>query len=163
MICLIALLVFGVLSVFSVKYRALAAEAFDCVFRRVTLRKCNTSFDKKMKTKISMRLFKTHKGLGGFVYKNFEALSWAFTLLMIGSLAFSVLGAYNYFAYGNCNGPHSTEVCVFNPQAPEALSCGSEHCAEEGCECGPKDTNCTPETGFAPCDGDCNCYKEVCG
>ncbi|MFH1751571.1 MAG: hypothetical protein ABH821_01380, partial [archaeon] len=56
MICIIALVVLAVLSVFSARYRPYAREAFNCVFRRLTLRKCNTSFDKKMKMKISSRL-----------------------------------------------------------------------------------------------------------
>jgi len=161
LICLIALVVFGILGIFSATHRKIALEAFDCVFRRVTFRPCNTAFDKKMKTKISMKLFKANKGLGGFVYKHFEAISWVFALLMIASLSFSAISVYNYIAYGNCNGPHSSEACIFDPSA--SLSCGSEHCAEEGCECGPMDSNCTPETNFAPCDSNCDCNVNVCG
>ena len=33
MICLIALIIFGVLAIFSASYRPLAKEAFDCVLR----------------------------------------------------------------------------------------------------------------------------------
>jgi len=113
MICLIALVVFGILGIFSAKYRALALEAFDCVFRRITLRKCNTSFDKKMKMKISSKLLQAHEGLGKFVFRHFEALSWLFTLLMIASMVFSAVGIYNFWAYGNCNGPNSSGFCIY--------------------------------------------------
>jgi hypothetical protein len=37
MICLIALVVFGIMSIFSVGFRPLAKESFNCVFRRLTL------------------------------------------------------------------------------------------------------------------------------
>ncbi|MEK6958576.1 MAG: hypothetical protein AABW59_00875 [archaeon] len=118
MICLIALLVFAVLGLFSVKFRGYFFEAADCVFRKVTLRKCNTSFDQKMKMKISTRVTSVNKPLGGFVFKHFEVLSWIMTILMILSLAYSgyvgLMGAYNWVMYQNCNGPNSTEFCAYN-------------------------------------------------
>ncbi len=62
MICLIALFIFAVLGIFSAKYRELSKEAFNCVFRRITLRKCETGFDKKMKAGFVSRLIgKSHK------------------------------------------------------------------------------------------------------
>ncbi len=112
MICIIALAAFGILGIFSAKYRALAKEAFNCVFRRVTLRKCETGFDTKMKSKITGRLI-AHPRAARFVYRNFEAISWALTILMIGSLALSAHGIYNYVAYGNCNGEQGG-FCIFS-------------------------------------------------
>lgn len=112
MICLIALVAFGVLGIFSARYRALAKEAFNCVFRRVTLRKCDTGFDTKMKSRITGRLI-AYPRAARFVYRNFEAISWAFTILMIGSLALSAHGIYNYLAYGNCNGEQGG-FCIFS-------------------------------------------------
>ena len=41
-LCIIALPVFLFLSIFSAKYRPLARRAIDCVFKKVTLRKCET-------------------------------------------------------------------------------------------------------------------------
>ena len=118
MICLIALVVFGVLAIFSAKYRGYFKEAADCVFRRMTLRKCTTSFDKKMKVKISSKISNRSKPLGGYVFKHFEALSWIMTIAMIVSLIWTgywgTMGLYNWVMYQNCNGPNSTEACVFN-------------------------------------------------
>ncbi|MFA6064547.1 MAG: hypothetical protein WCW44_05985 [archaeon] len=118
MICVIALVVFAVLGLISAKYRAYFFEALDCVFRKVTLRKCTTSFDKKMKMKITTRLSGVNKDLGGFVFKHFETISWIFTIIMILSMIWSlyvgVSGVYNWVAYGNCYGPNSTELCVLN-------------------------------------------------
>lgn len=53
MLCLAALVVFSILGIFSASYRPLAREAFNCVFRKMTLRSCNTGFDQKIKTKLT--------------------------------------------------------------------------------------------------------------
>ena len=52
MFCIVAFIVLSILGIFSATNRALAREAMDCVFRRVTLRPCNTGFDEKMKARI---------------------------------------------------------------------------------------------------------------
>ncbi len=114
MICLIALFVFGILGLFSATHRIYFKEAFDCVFRRVTLRKCNTGFDKKMKSKIMGKLLRKSPKTAKRVYKHFEAISWFFTILMIVSFAYSVDGLYNWYVYGNCNGENTSGFCIFN-------------------------------------------------
>jgi hypothetical protein len=118
LICLIALVAFAILGLFSVKYRTYFFEALDCVTKKVTLRKCTTSFDQKMKMKVSSKVAIVNKSLGSFTFKHFETISWVVTILMIASLIWTayvgVMGAYNYYAYGNCNGPNSTEACVYN-------------------------------------------------
>lgn len=125
MICLIALVVFGLLSVFSVKYRIIAKEAFDCVFKRMTLRKCTTGLDKRLKGQITGNLMKHSPSLGRLIYKNFEIISWTFTILMIASIAQSGISIYNYIEYGNCNGPTNEGFCIFDPLAGQQVSaCG---------------------------------------
>ena len=118
MICIIALVVFAVLGIVSAKYRTYFFEALDCVSKRVTLRKCTTSFDKKMKLKITTRVARVNKRIGSFTFKHFETISWILTILMILSMVWSlyvgVVGVYNWVAYGNCNGPNSAEACVLN-------------------------------------------------
>ncbi len=88
MICLIALITFAILGIFSAKYKEYAKEAFDCVFRRLTLRKCNTAFDKKVRARASTKLMKRNKALGGFVFKHFETIGWIFTILLMVSLVY---------------------------------------------------------------------------
>jgi hypothetical protein len=156
-ICLIALIIFSFLGIFSVRYRRLAKEAFNCVFRRITLRPCETGFNKRMKMKIVSKSFKFSPKLSKVIYKYFEGLSWIFTILLVVSLVVSANGIYNLTTYGTCD-PHSTE-CVFNPSA--GLSCGSEHCETEGCEC--EDVSCDTENNYLACEGDCDCIKTVCG
>ncbi len=159
MICFIALIIFAVLGIFSVKYRNYFFEAADCVFRKVTLRKCTTSFDKKMKMKVSAKLSKFNKPTGSFVFKNFDLISWMITLLMIISLVWTAYaaftGIYNWYAFGNCNGPDSGGLCVYNAltganvPAVSTISscsdvnlCGTQCVAKE--QCG---TNCSCDAG----------------
>ncbi|UCD07389.1 MAG: thioredoxin domain-containing protein [Candidatus Aenigmatarchaeota archaeon] len=115
MICIIALVVFGILGIFSAKYRTIAKEAFDCVFRRLTLRKCTTGLDKRLKSQITGKFMRKRPKLGKFLYRHFEAISWAFTIVLIVSLGYSIYSVGNLFIYGNCNGPIPDAFCVFDP------------------------------------------------
>ena len=111
--CLVALLVLAILSLFSAKYRSWAKEALDCVTRRLTLRPCRTGFDEKVRATITSALMKRHMGLARFAQKNFEAISWLFTIVMFVSLAYTAYGLYNLATVGTCD-PISGN-CVFNP------------------------------------------------
>lgn len=111
--CIIALPVFLVLGIFSMRYRLLAKEAFDCIFKMATFRPCHSRIDQRMKSGISGRLMKSHPGIARFTYRNFKILSWIFVILIIGSLVFSVWGVVNYAVYGNCNGPVPDSFCVY--------------------------------------------------
>ena len=102
------------MGIFSAKYRKLALEAFDCVARKTTFRPCRTNFDEKMKAKIIGKLMAKNEKVAGIVFKHFELMSWIFTLMMIASILMSAYGVYNWIAFGNCNGPNSTENCYLN-------------------------------------------------
>jgi len=102
MICVIALFVFAVLGIFSARYRPLAKEAFRCTFLKITLRPCETGLDDRIKSKLTAKLLPRAPGAARFVYKNFELLSWAFTLLFFASMAYSAYSLYNLVAYGTC-------------------------------------------------------------
>ncbi len=115
MICIIALFVFAVLAIFSAKYRPLAAEAFDCVFRRVTFRKCRSGLDKRLRSQITGKLMKKSSRCGRWVYKHFEWISWFFLIILILSVVQTGISIYNYAAYGNCNGPDEEGFCIFDP------------------------------------------------
>ncbi|MBI4981178.1 thioredoxin domain-containing protein [Candidatus Woesearchaeota archaeon] len=118
MICFIALILFGIMGIFSATHRKIALDAFDCVFKRITLRKCTTGLDVKLKSDITSKFLEKSPKLGALVYKHFEVISWGFTILMIGSLIWSGVSAYNYYEYGNCNGPSVDDqrgLCIFDP------------------------------------------------
>ena len=123
MICFLGMIVFGILGIFSAAHRKVAKEAFDCIFRRITLRKCETGLDTKLKSTIVGRSLKKHHSLGKFVYKNFEIVSWIFTILLVISMVWTAVSGYNYYAYGNCNGPSVEEqegLCLFDPNSNNA-------------------------------------------
>jgi len=103
MFCILALIVFSILGIFSATHRALAKQALDCVFRRVTFRPCNTDFKEKMKNKILAKLLDR------------SDLSWIFFILMITSTFWAVRGGYNFYLYGSCNGLNQSGFCAFDP------------------------------------------------
>lgn len=155
MICILALIVFGILGIFSATHRVLAKEAFNCVFRRLTFRKCTTGLDERLKSQITGLFMRKSARAASFVYKNFEIISWMFTIILIVSLIFSSISIYNLAKYGSCD-PHSTN-CIFNPGE---LTCGSEQCEENGCEC--EGIGCE-EPNFKACEGECDCKENSCG
>ncbi|HLP86534.1 MAG TPA: thioredoxin domain-containing protein [Candidatus Paceibacterota bacterium] len=113
--CLIALIVFGILGIFSASQRALAKEAFDCVFRRITLRPCNTGFQEKVKGKLLSKVLKRSVFLAKILNKYYEVFAWVFFILMIGSTIWVVRGGYNFYVYGSCNGLNESGFCAFDP------------------------------------------------
>ena len=127
MICLISLIVFSILGIFSVSYRKLAKEAFNCVFRRITLRPCDTGFDQKVKAKVVGKLLSKNLKVAKFVSRYFEAISWIFVILLFVSLSFSVRSIYNLAKHKTCN-PKSPQKCIFNShEYPSSGSCGVVH------------------------------------
>lgn len=152
MICLIALVVFGILGIFSATHRKIAAQAFDCVFRKMTLRPCQSGLDQRLRIGIIGTASRKSPKLARFISKHFEILSWAFTILMIVSMIYSVIGAFNFVVYGNCNGESSQAFCIYNGlgNSKIQLSCGSPLCQNTNCTCEDEikcqeaqNTNCT--------------------
>lgn len=140
MICLLAFLVFVILGIFSAKYRPYVREAFNCVFRRITLRSCTTGFDKKLKMKLVGK-FTNKPRVARFIYKRFEILSWIFTIIFFVSVMVTANTIYNIGVYGSCS--PDQEQCIFVDQTciNECLECQTQ-CTE--CKC--KECNITSHT-----------------
>ena len=115
MFCILALIVFSILGIFSATHRALARQALDCVFRRVTFRPCNTDFKEKIKNKILAKLLNRSDLTARLFNKHFELLSWIFFILMVVSTVWVVRGGHNYYLYGSCNGLNQSGFCAFDP------------------------------------------------
>ncbi len=123
-LCVVALVVFSVLGVFSAKYRRLAREAFDCVFRNITLRPCTSGLGERIKSRLTAKIMGLSPRTAGIVYRNFRIFSWLFTIAFFVSMIFTAYGTYNLLAYGSCQ-PGST-ACVVTPitgQIIEVLTC----------------------------------------
>ena len=116
MFCIIAFVILAILGIFSASNRALAKEALDCVFRRVTLRPCNTGFDEKMKAKILGSVITRSETAARLINKNFELLSWTFFILMLVSSIWALRGIYLFYVTGSCNGLNQAAFCVFDPK-----------------------------------------------
>ncbi|MBR9699785.1 DsbA family protein [Candidatus Woesearchaeota archaeon] len=115
MICFIAMILFAILGIFSATHRRLAKEAFDCVFRKLTLRKCQTGLDSRLKAQITGLFFKVNPRIGKFTFKHFEDISTIFTIIFVASIIGIAWGGYNWWIYGNCNGPNQEGFCLFDP------------------------------------------------
>jgi protein-disulfide isomerase len=115
MLCLLALIVLAGLALVSARYRPLAREALACVFRRVTLRRCTTGFDKRLKGALVGRVMRTHPQVARLLHRHLEALAWTFVLALAGSGTYLAYGLFNFYHYGSCYGPVRRGFCVFDP------------------------------------------------
>ena len=123
MICILALIVFSVLAIFSASHRPLAKEAFECVFLRLTLRKCRTGLDTRVKSSIVGKIMQKSPRTAKITYKYFEVFSWLLVILIVASSAYSVYGGYNYYLYGNCYGPEEINAfCIYNALEGETFT-----------------------------------------
>jgi hypothetical protein len=117
MFCIAAFIVFLILAIFSATFRPLAAKAWHCVLRRVTLRPCDIDFSEEMKGKIIGKLMIHSPGLARFVNRWIDWFSFAFVALSIWSLVYAGMAGLNLFVYDTCN-----------PLAVESCSLGGEAC-----------------------------------
>lgn len=139
MACLIALIIFGIMGIFSASHRVLAKEAFSCVFKRATFRPCDTGFKEKIKGKILSKIINRSTFLAKVVNKHYEILSWIFFVLMVGSTVWVFNGVYNFYVYGSCNGLNESGFCAFDPSGDnnkvstvgEGASCGITQNSED--------------------------------
>jgi len=144
MICILALVVFGILGLFSATHRVMAKEAFDCVFKRLTFRSCTTGFDQRMKGKIVGKLINKSPKAAGFVNKHFELMSWIMVIVFFVSMIYSGYAIYNLGVHGTCD-PEEPGMCVFTPDQMPDDECGEcgiigcpihqDNCKGEECAC----------------------------
>ncbi len=125
-LCWIALPILAVMGIFSVKYRKLAAESFDCLFRNITFRKCRSGFDERVKSDITGKLMKISPSIAKGFYRNYKLITIIILIITILSLYYSAVGIYNYVQYGNCNGENSNGFCVLN-SLENGLGLGEEN------------------------------------
>ena len=109
-LCIVALVVFSIMSVGSTKYRTMAREALKCVLKNLTFSPCDVSIEQRIKGKLTAKLLVVPP-LARFVYRNFTVISWAFSISFFASLIYSVYSIYNFFIYGSCE---PGGVCYLN-------------------------------------------------
>ena len=131
-LCFIALPVFAILAIFSVKYRKLTKESLECLFKTVTLGKCQSGLDDRIKSKISGGLLKFSPKSARFFYKNYKVISFILLIIFIWSVYVGGVGIYNYIEYGNCNGPDDDGFCILDPLGENSATCAIPGSVEDG-------------------------------
>ena len=101
-LCIIALVVFSVMSVGSAKYKHLARDALRCVMKTLTLSPCDVGIDQRIKAKVTAKLLVVPP-LARFFYRNFTIISWIFTVSFFASMIYSAYSIYNFLVYGSCD------------------------------------------------------------
>lgn len=116
MFCILAFIALSIISIFSASHRELAREAYDCVFRRITFRPCNTGFKEKMKARLVGKLLSRSAIAAKLLNKHFELLSWILFLTTVASIFWTGKGLYNFYMYGSCNGLNKSGFCALDPK-----------------------------------------------
>lgn len=119
-LCWIALPIFAILGIFSVKYRRLARESLDCLWRTALFRPCKSSLDERIRSDVTGHILRYSPTSARFFYRNYKVISFILLVLMIASAYFSAEGVYNYAKYGNCNGKDSSAFCIINTIIPNS-------------------------------------------
>jgi hypothetical protein len=116
-LCIVAAVVFGVMSVFSAKYRPWAREGFRCAFRMVTFRKCDVQLEERLRAHITGSLMTRSQRLAAAVYRHFRLFSWAFTIIFFASMIYTGYSIYNLAVHGTCDPVNGQ--CIFVPGAED--------------------------------------------
>ena len=111
-LCWIALPVFAILGIFSVKYRKLTKDSLECLFKTATLRKCDSGLDEKIKSDITGKLMNNYPNTARVFYNHYKIISAAALIIFLLATYFTSVGVYNYIKYGNCNGKDSGLFCI---------------------------------------------------
>lgn len=114
MLCLVALVIFSILGIFSLTHRQLAKSAFSCVFKSIALKPCDIDFDSKIKGQVVGKLINRSPVLARNINRYWKLISWFLTILFFASLFFSARFVYNLV------NPHSS--CTV--ETPIIDSCG---------------------------------------
>lgn len=114
-LCIVALPIFAILGIFSLKYRRLATESLRCLFRTATFRPCRSGLDERIKSSITGKVIKYSPRTAGLIYRHYKMASLLFFVMLLLSTYWTAAGVHNYWKYGNCKGPEETGFCVFDP------------------------------------------------
>ena len=123
MFCIAAFIILSILGIFSVRYRRLASDAWKCVSRKVTFKKCDTNFKEDLKNQLLGKLVLRRPRLARFLEKWIEVLAFAFVVLTVWSLLSVLRSGLYLYVYDTCR-PANSESC----------SLGAEACSVESIE-----------------------------
>jgi len=111
------------MGIFSARYRRLAADAWKCVARKTTFRKCDTTFKEDLKNRLLGKIAIKRPRLTRFLERWIEVLAFVFVILTIWSLLSVLRSGLYLYVYDTCR-PSNSESC----------SLGAEACSVESIE-----------------------------
>lgn len=117
MICLLSLIVFSFLGIFSASHRQLAKEAFNCVRNKAKREPCETNLDDSVKASAVGRVLNYSPRAARILNKYFEVFSWILLISLLATGIYTSYSVYNFIVYGNCNGAAATAGCSLNSGA----------------------------------------------
>jgi len=104
------------MGIFSAKYRRLAGEAWRCVARKTTFRKCDTNFKADAKARLLGKQAIKRPRLAKFLDKWLDVLAFIFVILTIWSLLSVIRSGLNLYVYDTCS-PSNPQSCSLGAQA----------------------------------------------
>jgi hypothetical protein len=116
MFCIAAFIVLAIISIFSARYRKLAAKAWSCTLRRVTLRPCDTSFKEETKNKLLSHVAKRTPKLVKTADVGIEVASFVLVILTIWSVLVVLEAGLNLFVWGTCS-PSNASSCSLSSES----------------------------------------------
>ena len=119
MLCIIAFVIF--LTLFPIlgffpNYRKLFARAWDCVFKKITLKPCDINLGDELKNKLLGKLVFRYPKITKFLDKTFGFWAFLFAVINIWSIATVAISGLNLYVYGTCNSS-SGESCSLSGEA----------------------------------------------
>ena len=82
-LCLLALPIFAILGIFSLKYRKLTKDSLECLFKTITLKKCSSGLDDKIRSDVTGTFLKYSPKTARFFYKHYKIISWIILIIFI--------------------------------------------------------------------------------
>lgn len=116
MFCIGSFIILAILGIFSARYRKLAKEAWQCVARKATFRKCDTTFKEDLKSRLLSGMAARRPRLARFFEKWIEVLAFLFVVLTIWSLLTVLRSGLNLYVYDTCH-PSNAESCSLGAQS----------------------------------------------
>lgn len=113
MVCIAAFIVLGIISIFSAKYRKLAAEAWSCTAKRITLRPCDSTFKEDVKNSILSKVLIKAPKLLKIADATIEIAAAIIVVVTIWSVLVATKSLVNLYVYGTCN-PSNASSCSLN-------------------------------------------------
>jgi hypothetical protein len=116
MFCIAAFIILAVMAVFSARYRRYVGTAWNCVWRRVTFRPCDTTFKQDIKDHLLAPVAARRPGLVRPASVALEILAVLVILTTVWSGYTVVKSAVNLYVYGTCNKQDSAS-CTLGAEA----------------------------------------------